>query len=91
MKTNFSMNYDGLTLDVAIQAINYMKMFNLKKKGLNQSSEELFKLEKELDMYSREELVILNQSKDDALWYSVMHKIDKLYCPSIKRKFKDKL
>ncbi|MDY9918090.1 MAG: hypothetical protein U2P89_04370 [Proteiniphilum sp.] len=83
------MTYDGLSLDVAITALNYMKAINAKKKAISQSTDELIKLEKEFQMYRREELVILNQSKDDAMWYSTMHKIDKYYCPIIKSHFEN--
>ena len=83
------MTYDGLSLDVAISALNYMKAINARKKDACQSTEELIELQKESQMYAREELVVLNQSKDDALWYSTMHKIDKYYCPIIKSHFED--
>ena len=83
------MTYDGLSLDVAISALNYMRAINAREKDACQSTEELIELEKEFQMYAREELVILNQSKDDAMWYSTMHKIDKYYCPIIKSHFEN--
>lgn len=87
MTKNLVMTYDELSLDVAISALNYMRVINAEKRDACKSKEELIRLDKEFEMYRREELVVLNQSKDSDLWYSVMNKIDKLYCPIIKREF----
>ena len=65
VSNNLVMICDGLSLDVAISALNYMKAINAKKKTISQLTDDLIELEKEFQMYVREELVVLNQSKDD--------------------------
>ena len=79
--------YTNLSLDVAISALNQMKAINVQKRQNNQSPEEKEMLSAEFDRLSKEELIVLNQSKDIDLWNKIMEKIDMEYCPIIKAEY----
>jgi len=82
------MYFKDLSLDVAISSLGKLKAWAITEAVACTDEEKKKELEQEIAMYSEEERVIyFYADKHPALWDSVMDKVNRLYCPIIKKKY----